>query len=307
MKKHTKTTIVLLAILCLSAYTTNAQVSINTDGSTPDASAVLDVKSTNKGFLPPRVASVNDVSSPVAGLMVYDERNSCIRFHNGTDWSVCVGMSFSCGLPIDIDGNTYETIEVGTQCMMAENLNVGTRIDGSLDQTDNSIIEKYCYNDLPSRCDTFGGLYQWDEMMQYVTTEGVQGICPTGWHIPTDAELKTLEMSLGMSEAQADATGDRGTNEGSKLAGNELLWNSGNLEQNADFGTSGFDALPAGSRGQSGPNYFGNRYQNFFLWTSSEAPSSRAWSRTLYYYMATVGRGPWDTKPGGKSVRCFKD
>jgi len=85
------------------------------------------------------------------------------------------------------DGKTYNTVLIGTQCWMRENLNIGTRIDGSQNQTDNGTIEKYCYDDLESNCDIYGGLYQWDEAMQYVTTQGVQGICPAGWHLPTDA------------------------------------------------------------------------------------------------------------------------
>jgi uncharacterized protein (TIGR02145 family) len=63
---------------------------------------------------------------------------------------------------------------------MAENLNIGTRIDGANNQANNGTIEKYCYSDNTSNCDTYGGLYQWDEAMQYVTTEGTQGICPSG-------------------------------------------------------------------------------------------------------------------------------
>ncbi len=81
----------------------------------------------------------------------------------------------------------------------------------------NGIIEKYCYDDNTSNCDTYGGLYQWEEMMQYVTTPGAQGICPDGWHLPTDEEFKTMEMALGMSQSEADNTGWRGTDEGSKL------------------------------------------------------------------------------------------
>ena len=80
---------------------------------------------------------------------------------------------------------------------MAENLNVGTRINGSGSQTNNSTIEKYCYDDNEANCTTYGGLYQWDESMQYSTMPGVQGICPTGWHLPTDAEWTTLTTYLG--------------------------------------------------------------------------------------------------------------
>ena len=67
-------------------------------------------------------------------------------------------------------GQTYSIVSIGTQCWMAENLNVGTRIDDPANQTNNSTLEKYCYDNLESNCDVYGGLYQWNEMMQYVTT-----------------------------------------------------------------------------------------------------------------------------------------
>jgi len=57
-------------------------------------------------------------------------------------------------------------------------------------------MEKYCYNSDTNNCTIFGGLYQWDEMMQYNTQQGVQGICPQGWHIPTDEEWKILEGAV---------------------------------------------------------------------------------------------------------------
>ncbi len=99
------------------------------------------------------------------------------------------------------------------------------------------MIEKYCYNNDTNICATDGGLYQWNEMMQYSTSGGVQGICPTGWHLPTDSEWKTLEMALGMTQVQADLTGWRGTDQGTQLK-------SG--------GTSGFQALLAGFRNTLG-------------------------------------------------------
>ena len=62
--------------------------------------------------------------------------------------------------------------------------------------TDNGTMEKYCYNNEPDSCTKYGGLYQWDEMMQYTTQQGVQGICPPGWHLPTDEEWKVLEGAV---------------------------------------------------------------------------------------------------------------
>ena len=94
-----------------------------------------------------------------------------------------------CGPFIDARNNKlYQTILIGEQCWMKENLNIGEIINGTQEQTNNSIIEKYCHDNIGTNCDIYGGLYQWDEVMQYLTNEGVQGICPQGWHIPTDAE-----------------------------------------------------------------------------------------------------------------------
>src|ERR1035437_4695141 len=108
------------------------------------------------------------------------------------------------GIPtVDYAGKIYNTVAIGDQCWLKENLDVGTRINGSLEQTNNSTIEKYCYNDDPANCTTNGGLYQWAEAVQYMNgatntsspspafTGNIQGICPTGWHLPTNAEYST--------------------------------------------------------------------------------------------------------------------
>ena len=100
------------------------------------------------------------------------------------------GSSFTDGR----DGKTYTSVQIGTQCWMKENLNVGTRINGSSNQTNNGVVEKYCFNNLESNCDVYGGLYQWNELMQYVSTQGVKGICPLDWHIPTDQELSLIHI-----------------------------------------------------------------------------------------------------------------
>lgn len=119
------------------------------------------------------------------------------------------------------DGKKYATVLIGNQCWMAQDLNVGTRIDGDADQTDNSQIEKYCYDNLESNCSLWGGLYQWPELMQYSTSPGIQGLCPAGWHIPTDDEFKTLEGNLdthyGPDDPAWDGTGWRGADAGQRL------------------------------------------------------------------------------------------
>lgn len=88
---------------------------------------------------------------------------------------------------------------------------MGIPIDGSLDQTNNGIIEKYSYNNLITNCDIYGGLYQWDEMMQYNAPNDyesfgtIKGICPDGWHIPTSFEINLLISYLGGTEGDVGA------------------------------------------------------------------------------------------------------
>lgn len=187
MKKFHKMIVIIVAVTICLSYTANAQVAINTDGTDPNTSAILDLKSTNSGLLLPRMNTLQlrNISNPAAGLLVFNTDSSDFYGFNGNEWisiwntgdSITV---WSCGYSIidSRDGQTYNTVLIGTQCWMAENLNIGTMINGSSDQTDNATIEKYCYNNKTANCDTYGGLYQWTEMMQYVMTEGAQGICP---------------------------------------------------------------------------------------------------------------------------------
>jgi uncharacterized protein (TIGR02145 family) len=204
----------------------------------------------------------------------------------------------------DEDGNTYETVKIGGQCWMAENLNVGVQVDSvntgatHSDVADNGTIEKYCYNNDTNNCDTYGGLYDWREAMQYTTTAGTQGICPTGWHIPTDEEFKTLEKQLGMSTSEADNTGWRGTDEGDKM---KII---SECEDGANCNASLFSASMAGYRRHEGP--FNSLGSHTYFWSSSESSSSNAWGRYLYQDYSDVDRFT-SLKEFGFSVRCLKD
>lgn len=97
----------------------------------------------------------------------------------------------------DSDGNVYNTVLIGNQCWMKENLKTGTIINNENEMEDNNVIEKYCYDNNPINCEAYGGLYQWNEVMQYSNTEGAQGICPTGWHVPTHDEWTKLTDFIG--------------------------------------------------------------------------------------------------------------
>ena len=130
---------------------------------------------------------------------------------------------------------TYKTIQIGDQCWMRENLNVGEMILGDQDMTDNGVIEKYCYDNDPANCETYGGLYQWDEMMQYISDSAVQGICPDGWHIPTVTDWNELTDHLGGKWPAGDKLRDQG----------DTYWSTGHEDATNE---SGFTALPGGQR-----------------------------------------------------------
>ncbi|MFM2392796.1 MAG: hypothetical protein RLZZ546_778 [Bacteroidota bacterium] len=193
-------------------------------------------------------------------------------------------------------GQTYNTILMPDgRWWMAENLNIGTMINGTTNMTNNGTIEKYCYNNNAANCATYGGLYQWNEMMQYVTTEGAQGICPTGWHVPSEAEWDLLVNSLPSPP---------NTDQGSRLSSNETLWTDGELDQNQNFGTSGFSSIPGGLVAY--PGIYGFIYDESYYWTSN-GEGNLAVNRAIFY---DAPNGPFSgsgLKTNGGSVRCIQD
>jgi uncharacterized protein (TIGR02145 family) len=195
------------------------------------------------------------------------------------------------GIPtVTYSGKTYNTVLIGTQCWLKENLDVGTMINstspGGYQQTDNGTIEKYCLNNNAVNCTTYGGLYEWPEAMQYVTTPGARGICPEGWHIPTLAEFETLKTSVNNDGNALKAVG-QGTGGG------------------AGTNTSGFTALLGGHRQDNGLFY--NLGHGTTLWSSYQYSSNNnAYSMGLQTDISNII--PFSVnKEFGQSVRCIKD
>ena len=195
-------------------------------------------------------------------------------------------VRYCAGTPTVLyEGKTYNTVQIGSQCWIKENLDVGTMIQGSQNATNNGVIEKYCYGDDPNNCNTYGGLYQWNETMNYVTTQGAQGICPTGWHLPTFAEFQTLAAAVGNDGNALKAIG-QGTGSG------------------AGTNTSGFSALLAGTRSYNG-TFYGLGYVAYF-WNSTEYNAANAYYLYLYHNGSNITLTGTD-KVYGFSVRCVKD
>jgi len=176
------------------------------------------------------------------------------------------------------DNKSYPTVQIGTQCWLAANMNYGTGIQATQVQGDNCIAEKYCYNNVPANCTSNGGLYEWDELMKYDNTPASQGICPPGWHVPTATEWMTLFNYYN----------------GNAFAGSPLK----------DTLTIGFHALPGGVLYQNNTWSFNNVATIF--WSSTPAGSGRVISYGLNIYDGSSSYYE-SLKANSLPVRCLKD
>ena len=206
------------------------------------------------------------------------------------------------GIPtVTYAGQTYNTVQIGTQCWLRENLNVGTMIESTKEQTNNGLVEKYCYKNNQNNCAIYGGLYEWAEAVQYqngadnsalaspTLTGNVQGICPTGWHIPSTVEFKTLKKAINnngntlkaVGQGIINAFGDgRGTN------------------------SSGFSALLAGWRYVDGR--FFSLAAGMDFWSSTEGGVFGSYELGQYSASSVIDQD-YESKNTGFSVRCCKD
>ncbi|NQV02170.1 MAG: hypothetical protein HQ542_05970 [Bacteroidia bacterium] len=232
-----------------------------------------------------------------SGMLDTPETSEAYTFQFATNIP-CLGTP-----TVTYGGQVYNTIQIFSQCWLKENLNVGTMIPGGQNMTDNSILEKYCYYNIEDSCSIFGGLYQWNEMMQYSIQEATQGICPPGWHLPTNEEWNVLEGAVdsqfGIGDPEWDNCDIRGFDAGTALKTTSGWYAGGN-------GTNlfGFSGLPGGYRNINGG--FNGIGSSFYLWTSTEYYSLYGWNRNLYYYPPGVYRYNY-SKEYGFSVRCLQD
>lgn len=187
-------------------------------------------------------------------------------------------LPFTCGDEIRYEGKTYGTVLIGTQCWIKENLDVGTMIQGNTNQSNNGIIEKYCYNNDTANCSLYGGLYQWQEAMKYVSVPGAQGICPDGWHIPTPSQFQALKTAVNNDGNSLKAIG-QGSGSGTGT------------------NTSGFSAFLAG--GYYNGTFMGLYFETYFWRTDGYIMCLFAFSPEIAFYNYGY--------INSFSVRCLKD
>jgi uncharacterized protein (TIGR02145 family) len=181
---------------------------------------------------------------------------------------------------------------------MAENLNIGMMITGTTEMANNSIIEKYCYENNTANCETYGALYQWNEVMQYTIQPEMQGMCPAGWHIPTDTEWCTVTQFIDPTVICPGTNGQKSGND----VGIKMKSTSWSNQVNAN--ASGFTAIPSGSRDYGGGGSYGLLDWTVF-WSSTEL-DYRSWCRQLSTGSDGVYRNA-NIKTASFSVRCLKN
>jgi uncharacterized protein (TIGR02145 family) len=213
----------------------------------------------------------------------------------------------SCGGVIDVDGNTYQTVQIGTQCWTQSNFTVskyrnGDNIPNITDntqwsQTNTSSTGAWCnYNNDANNGTTYGKLYNW-----YAVND-IRGLCPTGWHVPTDSEWNLMVKYLDPNADTTCVVCLPYTN----AAGTVLKSPSGWASNGNGTNLSGFTALPGGGRFNDGD--FGNLGSNIYVfwWSSSVMGLGNAWCRYLNYYDAYIDRLNYDHRRGFY-IRCVRD
>ena len=200
----------------------------------------------------------------------------------------------------DIDGNVYETVQIGEQLWMKENLKVTHYNNGDEIPTGYSNSEwaslstgaYTVYNDNEINADTYGYLYNW------YAIDLETGVCPEGWHVPTDDEWTILSDYLGGSDIAGGKMKE--CTEGS--CPESEYWFSPNMGATNE---SGFTGLPGGCRGGGSGSYLYLGGSGFF-WSSTEYNSNLAWFWVPYYDTSVIYRD-YDYKGYGSSVRCVRD
>jgi uncharacterized protein (TIGR02145 family) len=273
------------------------------------ASSSSSVKTTSSSSVAPASSSSKKVESSSSEYVPFDHSKT-----HAADWEIGENRYKTFVDPrngrsyyyITIPGTNFKENANGkvtrikdTVTVMAENLNIGEMVLGTDEQNDDNKIERYCYNNDTTKCDEFGGLYQWAEMMQLpsrcntescadLIQENHRGICPEGWRLMTWSDYKIIENADGNEEH-----GIAGLRSGYRFSG---------------YNTTGFSLVGAGKREKNGKF---SRLEEVAYWFY---PLEDDYDRSIYAHFAYiamsgaygVGADNGDEKTYGLSVRCVK-
>ena len=280
----------ILVFLAITITCMSQNVGIGTP--IPAPSAQLDVSSTTKGFLPPRMTAAqrSGISSPTNGLLVFQiDYPSGLYYFNAGVWSK---LSETTSYP---NGTATPVLTICCQSWMTKNLDVAKYRNGDPipKVTDNAAwaaltTGAYCYynNDSATYAATYGKLYNW-----YAVNDP-RGLAPQGWHIATDFEWTTLENCLGGASVAGGAMKETRT----------IRWTTPNT---GATNISGWAGLPGGQRNLSGGT-FDNIGRYGLWWSATESSTPFAWYRSLAYDNGSLSRNNL-FKEAGLSVRCIRD
>jgi uncharacterized protein (TIGR02145 family) len=294
---YNQLTKLIITFVCICGFLLpgSAQVGIGT--TTPNTSSILDLTSTNKGLILPRMTTIqrNTIVTPVAGMVVFNTDSDCIEIYRSAGWfNICSGTISTSISRVSSCGQTW----------MTKNLDVSTYRNGDIipevsDSAQWSILTTgaWCWynNDSATYGTIYGKLYNW-----YAVSDP-RGLAPSGWHIPSNTEWNTLVKCL---DPAADTTCMSCAQSG--IAGGALkqidttYWLSPNT---GATNNTGFTSLPAGHRYDYGT--FKNIGEEADFWTSSPN-ANNALFRFLSYYNSSIGTNSYG-KANGFSVRCIKD
>jgi uncharacterized protein (TIGR02145 family) len=388
--------IILLFIINNSQFTAHSfsqGVSINTSGLTADASAMLDISSTSKGLLIPRMtlSQRDNINSPATSLLIFNTTTNCFdSYVNGT-W-----FSLSCPPPCTMPASTTPGINTSSQTQIIWNWNTVNGATGyqwntssaypgnginvvaftsytqtglicntsysffiwaynncgnsaSVNLTQNTSTcgpscgtqvwmlknldnptNEICYNYTPSNCAIYGGLYAWNDAMTGASSVncdpcgpstghgGVQGLCPAGYHIPSDPEFSRYEYCIDALQAPADlnsstntlsyfqnTAGWRGSTISGVGPGDKMKVTSSNIPSWDGTNTSGFGAMPGG---YNGGGIWELQGSVDVYWTATISPIPvYPWIHWLSSGYTQIWRNTGSPKNYQQSIRCLKD
>jgi hypothetical protein len=301
--KHIFFWVIIFTQLLFIQKSISQNVGIGT--SNPSPSAQLEVSSTNKGFLPPRMTTAqrNTITNPADGLQIFNTTTNCLEIYISGYW-----QNIYCSIYTsvnDIDGNEYPTVVICNKLFSKNNLSVSRYRNGDIipNVTDsaawnNLTTGAWCWykNDSATYAATYGKLYNW-----YAVADP-RGLAPEGWHVTSDADWNKLIKCLDPIADTAAASSSQ-----SLLAGGTLKFSGTDFWSSPNTGATdsvSFSALPGGYRGNN--SIFSNASLYGYWWTSSAKDALTSYYRVLFYNNTRINRIAFNKKYG-YSVRIMKD